>query len=112
METPKHKLTLTNGAARWLGIYINAQGIFTTVADVFNMGVLASSHLESALNLKKEDTEGEPWEKWSKEPHEEFEITEAQRETIKRGFQELAKKGALVVNKFTLELLTAFGMDK
>ena len=106
-----HKLNLKNGEARWLVLYLNAQGILNSVTEVFLVGTLLASHLDAANSLKKEDAEGDGWEKWSAEDYPEFEVTEKQRDIIKKVLEEVAKKGALAPNKFTVKLIETFGLQ-
>jgi hypothetical protein len=106
-----HEITLSNGACRWLAIYLNQPQIFTTTAQIYLVGILVASHLDEAANLEKEIADdSSKFTEWAKVPHEEFEISEAQRDAIKHGINELGKKGLLSPNKWTIELLETFGL--
>lgn len=105
-----HKLKLSNGAARWLALYLSIPETLNTTPDVYNAGAIIHEHLEDAMSLPKEKQQGEEWEKWAVIERSEFEITEAARESVKRGLQSLAKRGLLQTSKHTMELLTLFGL--
>lgn len=106
-----HKINFSKGAARWLAIYLNAPGIFNSTTQVWSAGVLVSSHLQEAYLLKKEITDdAEKFKEWAAAPHEEFEISEIQRDTIKHALGQVAQKGLMVPNEWTVELLEAFGL--
>lgn len=110
MSDGKHTLALSNGAARWLGLYLNQPQILKKTFHVFGVGMVLNEHLIEVLMLPEDKTIGAEWEKWSEERHKEFEITEGQREAIKLGLMALAERGDLSPNKYTIELLPIFGL--
>lgn len=112
-----HKIALSKGAARWLLNYLGTPGIFATAADIFNAGTLMAGPLAPVETIAKELQENpEALAAWLREDFTTLEISEKQRETVKRGLAALAGKGALELragtHRFTMELLTAFGVTE
>ena len=111
-----HKVKLSTGAARYLAMSLNGDGVITSPAELFSAGALLSSHLQPVDTIPKEcmteagQLNEEKTAEWMATSFTEFEITEAQRDLIKRVLQKLSERGVFKPSKFILELLTAFGL--
>jgi hypothetical protein len=114
MKDGNHEVELNNGAAWWLVNLLNNAGIFTKTADLFNFGILLAGPLEPMLATPDEAWADDKKQSlkldWMAKAFPKFEITEAQREAVKRGLNTLAEKGALAPHKFILSLLKTFGL--
>lgn len=112
-QVPLH---LSRGAARFLHLFLDAHNrvpIFDSVEQVFHAGLLLQGPLASVGKLPPDVAADADhlFEPWAREPFEEFAISKGQRETVRHGLDALAKKGALQVHRYTIELLQAFGME-
>lgn len=109
-----HDIQLTNGAAWWLVNLLNNQGIFTKTADVFHAGAVLTGPLEPLQKTPEDafadDSKQSLKADWMAAEFPKFQITEAQRDAVKRGLEILATKGVLVPHKHILQLLESFGL--
>ena len=103
-----HKINLTTGAAHWLTGYLSVPQLVSGTADAFHLATLVTGPLEPAIKPPIAPAEEKAW---VKTPFPEFEITESQREAVKRALTAVGEKKAFVLNQFTLELLTCFGLS-
>ena len=104
-----HKINLTTGAAHWLTGYLSVPQLVTGTADAFHLATLLTGPLEPAIAPPEDKEEAKLW---VMRPFAELELTEAQREAVKRALTAVGEKKAFVLNnKFTVELLTCFGLS-
>jgi hypothetical protein len=109
----QHTIKLTQGAARWLYVYLSQPGVTKTAADAFYVGLLLTGKLEPVAEIKDEEIQKDKAKalEWAAVAFEEFEISESQREAVKRALNACAERGLLnPATKSTLEILQMFGL--
>lgn len=100
-----HKINMSQGAVNLLRSIVSGNGWAKTIQDIMLGGGLMVKLPEYA-NIPTEDKKAK---EWAEIKEAEFEVTEKERDSIKKAIAHFVELGAIPTNKGAVELLTAFG---
>lgn len=109
-----HKIKLNQGAVKFLRDMLALPGWANTVKDIILGGQLLVDVVPEVPN-PPEGADANDREKvmgWANTEVAEFEVTENQREAVRRCLKHFAEKGAIPPVKNAMLLLVAFGYDE
>jgi len=102
-----HKINMSQGAVNLLRNIISGTGWAKTTQDIIlGGGLLADTRLPEYENIP---TEKKAAMEWAKAPAPEFEVSEKEREAVKRAITHFCTQGALPIGLASAELLKVFG---
>lgn len=108
----KHTVKLSQGAVHLLRSIVDAPGWAKSTSDIIvGGGLLSDDRLPEYKDAPTDKTSKEESKAWLEKAASPFEITEKEREAIKRAIEHFTGQGNIKASKYSAELLKAFGFE-